>query len=61
MIEDGVVTQPIKNFRINQSVLAALDAADAVGNVSEVTFSSMWLVPSFRKHDFLLSSSSDAI
>ena len=61
LIEDGVVTQPIKNFRINQSVLAALDAADAVGSVSEVTFSSMWRVPSIRTHDFLLASSSDAI
>ena len=61
LIEDGVVTQPIKNFRINQSVLAALDAADAVGNVSEVTSSSMWRVPSIRTHDFLLASSSDAI
>lgn len=61
LIEDGVVTQPIKNFRINQSVLAALDAADAVGNVSEVTGSSVWRVPSIRTHDFLLASSSDAI
>jgi predicted Zn-dependent protease len=61
LIEDGVVTQPIKNFRINQSVLAALDAADAVGNVSEVTWSSVWRVPSIRTHDFLLASASDAI
>jgi len=36
------VTQPIKNFRINQSVLAAFDAADAVGNVSEATFVSVF-------------------
>jgi predicted Zn-dependent protease len=61
LIEDGVVTQPIKNFRINQSVLAALDAADAVGNVSEMTWSSVWRVPSIRTHDFLLASASDAI
>jgi predicted Zn-dependent protease len=61
LIEDGVVTQPIKNFRINQSVLAALDAADAVGNVSEVTWSSVWRVPSIRTHGFLLASASDAI
>ncbi len=61
LIEDGVVTQPIKNFRINQSVLAALDAADAVGNVSEVTGSSVWRVPSIRTNDFLLASTSDAI
>jgi predicted Zn-dependent protease len=61
LIEDGLVTQPIKNFRINQSVLAALDAADAVGNVSEVTWSSVWRVPSIRTHDFLLASTSDAI
>ena len=61
LIEDGVVTQPIKNFRINQSVLTAFDAADAVGNVSEVTRSSVWRVPSIRTHDFLLASPSDAI
>ena len=61
LIEDGVVTQPIKNFRINQSVLTAFDAADAVGNVSEVTRSSLWRVPSIRTHDFLLASASDAI
>jgi len=61
LIEDGVVTQPIRNFRINQSVLAAFDSADAVGNVSEATWSALWRVPSIRTHDFLLASASDAI
>jgi len=56
-----VVTQPIKNFRINQSIIAALDATDAVGNVSEATLSSQWRAPSIRTHDFLLASASDAI
>ncbi len=51
----------IKNFRINQSLLTALNAVDAVGNVSEVTGSSVWRVPSIRTHDFLLASASDAI
>ncbi len=35
----------MQNFRINQSVLAALDAADAFDNVSKVTWSSLWRVP----------------
>jgi predicted Zn-dependent protease len=61
LIEDGEVTQPIRNFRINQSVLSAFDAADAVGNVSEATLSSLWRAPSIRTHDFLLASASDAI
>jgi predicted Zn-dependent protease len=61
LIEDGMVTQPINNFRINQSVLAALDAADAVGNVSEATFGPALRAPAIRTHDFLLASVSDAI
>lgn len=61
LIEDGEVTQPIRNFRVNQSVLAALDAVDAVGNVGEATGSWLWRVPSIRTHGFLLASASDAI
>ncbi|MFT3706903.1 MAG: TldD/PmbA family protein [Archangium sp.] len=61
LIEDGQVTQPIKNFRINQSVLAALDAVDAVGDSPESTYYSDVRAPALRTHEFLLASPSDAV
>jgi predicted Zn-dependent protease len=61
LIEDGAVTQPLRNFRINQSVLAALDAVDAVGDALEASQSAVWRVPALRTHDFLLASASDAV
>lgn len=61
LIEDGVVTSPIKNFRINNSVLAALEKVDAVGNTIETPQSAVWRVPALRTHEFLLASTSDAV
>ena len=61
LIEDGVVTRPIKNFRINQSVLTALDRVDAVADVLETPGSPSWRIPAMRTHEFLLASSSDAV
>lgn len=61
LIEDGAIAAPIKNFRINNSVLAALENVDAVGNTLETPQSAVWRVPALRTNDFLLASTSDAV
>jgi predicted Zn-dependent protease len=61
LIEDGQLTRPIKNFRINQSVLSALDAVDAVGDTLESPRTPEYRVPALRTHEFLLASPSDAV
>ncbi len=61
LIEDGVVTTPIKNFRINQSVIDALAKVDAVSSDRESPGSSAWKIPAMRTHQFLLASQSDAV
>lgn len=61
LIEDGVVTTPIKNFRINQSVIDALAKVDAVSSDRESPGASAWKIPAMRTHEFLLASQSEAI
>ena len=61
LIEDGVISSPIKNFRINQSVIDALAKVDAVSNDRESPGQSAWKIPAMRTHDFLFASQSDAI
>ncbi|MFO0600385.1 MAG: TldD/PmbA family protein [Myxococcaceae bacterium] len=60
LIEDGAIVRPVKNFRINQSVLAAFSACDALGNVAEPVGTTQ-RVPAMRTHEFLLASTSDAV
>lgn len=61
LIEDGVVTSPIKNFRINQSVIDALAKVDAISSDRESPGSSAWKLPALRTHEFLLASQSEAV
>lgn len=61
LIEDGAIAGPIRNFRINQSVLEALSNVDAVSSDRESSSSSSWKVPALRTHEFLLASQSDAV
>lgn len=61
LIEDGVVTTPVKNFRINQSVIDALAGVDAVSAERASPGSSAWKIPAMRTHEFLLASQSDAV
>ncbi len=61
LIEDGQVTTPIKNFRINQSVLDALAKVDALSSDRESTGSSAWKLPAVRTHEFLFASQSEAV
>ncbi len=61
LIEDGVVTAPIKNFRINQSVIEALAKVDALSSDRESPTSSTWKIPALRTHEFLLASQSEAV
>ncbi len=61
LIEDGAVTSPVRNFRLNQSVLEALSKVDAVSADRESPGASAWKLPALRTHEFLLASQSDAI
>lgn len=61
LIEDGAIAAPVRNFRINQSVLDALAGVDAVSTERESPGASAWKLPALRTHDFLLASQSDAV
>ncbi|HVO30731.1 MAG TPA: TldD/PmbA family protein [bacterium] len=66
LIEDGKVTSPIKNFRLNQSVLDMLKNVDAAGPVQMVSSSAgdyggALGVPAMRVKDFGFSSISEAV
>lgn len=61
LIENGAIAGPIRNFRINQSVLDALAKVDAVSSDRESPQASGWKVPAIRTHEFLLASQSEAI
>ncbi len=58
LIEDGKISSPIKNFRLNQSILDLLKNTDAVG--SPELYSGRG-VPAMRVKDFGFSSLSDAV
>lgn len=61
LVERGEVVGPVKNFRLNQSVLDAMRQVDAVGREVERVGSPTWSAPALRTHDFLLASQSDAV
>jgi len=67
LIEDGQVTQPVKNFRFNQSLAAMLANVEAIGPSTRVAAgenSSVGMpivVPPLKVRDFQLASVSDAI
>lgn len=58
LIEDGRVTSPIKNFRLNQSVLDLLKNVEAAGPTELVDG---YGVPALRVKEFGFSSISDAV
>jgi predicted Zn-dependent protease len=61
LVEDGQVVAPVKNFRLNESVLDALRRVDAVGREVGRPSRPGWSAPALRTHDFLLASQSDAV
>jgi len=67
LIEDGQVTQPVKNFRFNQSLAEMLANVEAIGPSTRVAAgenSSVGMpivVPPLKVRDFQLASVSDAI
>ena len=58
LIEDGKISSPIKNFRLNQSIIDMLKNVDAVGPTELVGRNG---VPALRVKDFGFSSLSDAV
>lgn len=63
LIEDGKVTQPVQNFRYNESPVNVLKNADAM---TRETFrlrgwGGVWKVPALRTNDFTMASVSAAV
>lgn len=62
LVEDGVVTKPIKNFRINQSLLELFKNVDAATAPAPFPGGGGWRgIPSLRVRDLNFSSLSDAV
>jgi len=59
LIEDGVVTAPVNNFRFNESPVTMLKNADAL--TRQTTPIEQWRVPALRTHGFNLASVSQAV
>jgi predicted Zn-dependent protease len=60
LIENGKVTQPVKNFRFNQSVMEMLKNVEALG-VPVQTTQGPYAVPALRVGGFEMSSISEAV
>ena len=58
LIEDGKISSPIKNFRLNQSILDMLKNVDAVGPTELAGRNG---IPALRVKDFGFSSLSEAV
>ena len=62
LIEGGEVTSPVKNFRVNQSLLDLLRNVEAATLPEPASAGSSWNgVPAIRVKDVLFSSGSDAV
>ena len=62
LIEDGKVTAPIKNFRINQSLLELLKNVEGASAPEPFPRGDHWIgIPALRVKDLLFSSLSDAV
>jgi predicted Zn-dependent protease len=59
LIERGKVTQPLKNFRWNESPLFMLNRIDEIGRAERVSVDQV--MPSLRVRDFNFTSLSDAV
>jgi predicted Zn-dependent protease len=59
LIEKGKITQPLKNFRWNESPLFMLSKIEEVGQAERTAAGAVW--PSLRVKDFNFSSLSDAV
>jgi predicted Zn-dependent protease len=58
LIEDGVITMPVHNFRFHESPLRAFNRLDAFTEPVEAVSTESWkmLLPALRIHDFNFSS-----
>ncbi|MEP6780955.1 MAG: TldD/PmbA family protein [Gemmatimonadaceae bacterium] len=59
LIEKGKITQPVKNFRWNESPLFMLSKIEEVGKAERTAAGAVW--PALRVKDFNFSSLSDAV
>ena len=63
LIEDGKITQPVANFRFNESPVTMLKNAEAMTRATTrvVADGGVWQVPALRAHDFTMASVSAAV
>ena len=67
LIEDGRITQPVRNLRFNESVIAMLNNVEAIGTPVRVVASesgglgSPVVVPPLVIRDFRFTSTSEAV
>ena len=62
LVENGQVTSPIRNFRVNQSLLDLLKNVEGAGAPQPFPGASAWLgIPALKVKDMTFSSSSDAV
>ncbi len=59
LIENGKVTQPLKNFRWNESPLFMLNKIEEIGQAERTAVGQV--MPSLRVKDFNFTSLSDAV
>ncbi|HEX3867901.1 MAG TPA: metallopeptidase TldD-related protein [Gemmatimonadaceae bacterium] len=59
LIEQGKVTQPLKNFRWNESPLFLLSKVEEIGRAERTAAGQM--MPAIRAKDFNFASLSDAV
>ncbi len=63
LVEDGRITQPVQNFRYNESPVNVLAKVDAMTKETfrVRAYGSTWRVPALRTHDFTMASVSAAV
>jgi predicted Zn-dependent protease len=59
LIEGGKVSKPVKNFRLNVSLLEVLKNVEATGVEEQLAY--LGVAPAVRVRDFFMSSLSEAI
>ena len=63
LVEDGKITQPVHNFRYNESPVNVLKKVDAMTRETfrVQSWGGVWRVPALRTHDFRMASVSEAV
>jgi len=61
LIERGMITKPVKNFRFRESPIFAFNSLEALGEPVRVLAHPPVIVPPALVHDFSMTSLADAV